>query len=71
MKLIQRRLERLEEKAGRGRERISLVGIMGEPESEKRYEAYLHSGIRKPFVWIDTGVRRPSIDREPSAGGQE
>lgn len=71
MRLIKRRLDRLEEKAGRGKEPMCLVGIVGNPEDEERSRAYLQSGIRKPFVWIDTGVRRPSIDREPSAGDQE
>ena len=68
MRFIKRRLDRLEEKAGRGKEPMCLVGIEGDPRSEKAYQCYLTSGIPKPFIWIDTGIRRSLDVNQPTSG---
>lgn len=58
-----RRLLKIEgELMNREKHTLCCVGIVGDPESETNYQAYLASGIQKPFIWIDTGIRRPALD---------
>ena len=70
MKLIKGRLDRLEEKAGRGQKPMYLVGIVGVPEDEERYRAYLRSGGTKPFIWFETGIRR-SLDVSQTTSAED
>jgi hypothetical protein len=58
MNSIKRRIARLKDEAERLQGPLSLIGIEGDPESEKQYREYLVSGMRKPFIWIETGIRR-------------
>lgn len=39
-------------------ESLCCLGVVGDPQSEKRYQEYLRLGIKKPFVWVRTGVPR-------------
>jgi len=72
VKAIKGRLERLEEITGRGQEPTSLVGIVGDPESEARYELYLRSGIRMPFIWFDAEPKNPrTTEDRPDGIGNE
>lgn len=48
-----RRLKELEKKNINSKKMLCCIGVEGDPESEKRYEEYLKSNIRKPFVWLD------------------
>jgi hypothetical protein len=58
MNSIKRRIAMLEDEAERLQGPLNVVGIVGDRESEKQYQEYLVSGIRKPFIWLETGIRR-------------
>lgn len=47
------RLRELEKKNINSKKALCCVGAEGDPESEKRYEEYLRSNIRKPFLCLD------------------
>lgn len=66
-----KRIARIEDQLIGREESMCLVGLVGDPESEKDYERYLASGIQKPFVWIDTGIRRPSLDVSQTTSAED
>ena len=71
MKNFRNRIGRLEERAKLEQAPMSLVGIVGNPEDEERYRAYLRSGGTKPFLWfVDTGIRR-SLDESQATSGED